>query len=100
MTRGPNRELIAISPQEALLHEMVHSLADAEGTSPTGIDTTVPPPDDCTKAESQTIGMRSYPNSFPSENSFRDDLGLKPHRATHKMAIPDDPSQIPPPENF
>jgi uncharacterized Zn-binding protein involved in type VI secretion len=99
-SKGPNGEYISLSPQECLLHETLHSLADAEGRSPTGLDETVKGREQSRNVESKVIGMRRYEGEYPSENSFRDDLGLSSHRATHRVPEVNDPSQIPRPVNY
>jgi hypothetical protein len=53
-------------------------------------------------SESQAMGTGSYKDTFPTENTFRNDLNLTPPRATHQKASPSDfnPSDVPPPANF
>jgi uncharacterized Zn-binding protein involved in type VI secretion len=100
ITRGANGEAFKISPQEALFHESIHASTDAAGTTPTGHDPKYPVQGGyMRKPESQAIGVWSYEGTFPTENTFRDDLGLKPHRAVHVKQVVDDPSQLPP-QNF
>jgi len=99
ITRGANGEVFKLSPQEALMHESIHASTDAAGTTPTGTDEKYPGQGFIRNSESQAIGVWSYEGTFPTENTFRDDLGLKPHRAVHVKQVVDDPSQLPP-QNF
>jgi hypothetical protein len=75
-------------PQIVLAHELCHGLAEAEGRAPKdkrvdpkppGSEPTIP------EIEAQAIGTGSHREDYPSENSFRSDLGL-PRRDSHKGA--------------
>lgn len=100
VSRGPNGEIIRISPQEALMHEGVHALAYSEGNNPTGFYD--PQMKGTKRSESQAMGTGSYQDTFPTENSFRKDMNLEPPRATHARvdAANEDPALIPPEQNF
>jgi len=98
VSRGPDGELIRISPQEALLHEGIHALAYAEGCMPPRKKDPAAPPNRLD--ETHAIGMGTYEDAYPSENTFRDDLGLSSRRAqqdpVETAGLPD----LPAPQNF
>lgn len=77
--------LIAGPPTVTLFHEMVHSLALAEGKDQFYAG----------KHEEQAIGIGAHASDSPTENTLRDDLGL-PLRGTHDGQIGTFPGMPPP----
>jgi uncharacterized Zn-binding protein involved in type VI secretion len=74
-----NGKGISDPPQIVLAHELNHSLDMAEGTLPAPWTKDPNPPKSeptIELAESRAIGTGSQTNKYPSENSFRRDLGL------------------------
>jgi uncharacterized Zn-binding protein involved in type VI secretion len=68
---------IGAGPTVVLFHELVHALDFAEGNHVVGPDPAGPlSQPDIAEIESQAIGTGSHDADFPTENSFRADLGL------------------------
>jgi len=84
--------IISCPPPVALAHELIHAEHFGSGTDADGPDPLLPAPPDPEhpdqhhpgeeREETKTIGVGSYRNEYPSENSFRRDLGL-PERGDH-----------------
>lgn len=82
--RTDDKSLIDAPPQTVLMHELVHAYHNAYGNNATNAPDPNGPPTEknIPREEAQTIGVGSYEDSHPSENDFREELGL-PHRADH-----------------
>ncbi|AGP39235.1 hypothetical protein SCE1572_34975 [Sorangium cellulosum So0157-2] len=94
-----NGNPIAEPSQVLLGHEMAHALANAEGRRQTGTDPAPPASQpDIGREEAQAIGTGSHNGAYPSENSFRRDLGL-PERDNHYWT-PDGPDAALPPTSL
>jgi hypothetical protein len=75
--------MIANPPQTFLAHEMCHALANGNGTQATGTDPSPPASQpNIDQEEAQAIGTGSHNGRNPSENAFRNDMGL-PRRDNH-----------------
>lgn len=91
-----NENEIPCPSQVTLAHEMLHAMHFAEGDFPLTSDPLSPPNDPgIDRRETQVMGLGSYTNEYPSENSFRKDLGL-PQRGLYNA--PGTPSM--PPSNL
>lgn len=97
-SRTPDGELINIPPQEALMHEGIHAMHDVEGTTPAKRRS--PGGDSMWNVEEQAIGTGAHKDDFPTENSLRDELGLKPPRTSHLKTQPKEGEAIPPAPNL
>jgi uncharacterized Zn-binding protein involved in type VI secretion len=91
---------INLPPQVALDHELCHALANAEGSNPPReqVDPLAPASQpNLPEAEALAMGVGSHTGQNPSENSFRNDLGL-PQRGNHGSREPR--TTDPPPPNL
>src|SRR5262245_10109751 len=83
-------------PQAILDHELNHALANALGTHRYGTDPTPPPSEpNMDREEAQAIGAGSHTGQNPSENSFRNDLGLPARRDHFWTGNPPAPGEPP-----
>jgi hypothetical protein len=98
ISEGSTGGIFSISPQEGLMHEAVHALAYAEGNMPTREKDDAAWPNRLD--ETHAIGTGTFQEAFPTENSFRDDLGLYPPRVQQDPVDVTNKTQLPLPQNF